>query len=145
MATYGFCENKCKYEVYTKDEVDSKLEEKSSTSHNHDTKYKLQGDFAVVSGSIGESDVTVAYPEGFTKDNCVVLSAMMKMTNDTSSYGYGSVFNSTIFVNGTTPIAVSLTTNNILISAKKILLSSEAIDYGSLETEMNYKIVLMKV
>lgn len=26
MATYGFCENKCKHEIYTKDEVYTKTE-----------------------------------------------------------------------------------------------------------------------
>ena len=26
MATYGFCENKCKHEIYTKDEVYNKTE-----------------------------------------------------------------------------------------------------------------------
>lgn len=27
MATYGFCENKCKHEIYTKEEVDTKVGE----------------------------------------------------------------------------------------------------------------------
>lgn len=31
MATYGFCENKCKHEVYTKPEVDEKVKEIYST------------------------------------------------------------------------------------------------------------------
>jgi len=34
MATYGFCENKCKHEIYTKDEVNTKISETEAKFYN---------------------------------------------------------------------------------------------------------------
>lgn len=103
-----------------------------------------QANIAVLTGTIKE-DITINYPSGYNKNNCIVISAMMKMTNTDARYGYGSVFNSSIYASGGVPIRVSLGDSNIQLSAKKILLSSENVEYASLEAEMNYKIVLMKV
>lgn len=103
-----------------------------------------QANIAVLTGTIKE-DININYPSGYNKNNCIVISAMMKKTETDARYGYGSVFNSAIFLTGGVPIMVSLGDNNILISAKQILLSSEMTLYKSLEAEMNYKVVLMKV
>lgn len=103
-----------------------------------------QANIAVLTGNI-QDDITINYPTGFNKNNCIVISAMMKMNNTNARYGYGSVFNSAIYSSGGVPIVVSLGDSNIQLSAKKILLSSEAVQYASLEAEMNYKLVLMKV
>lgn len=103
-----------------------------------------QANIAVLNGTIKE-DITINYPSGYNKNNCIVISAMMKMTNEDSRYGYGSVFNSSIYASGGVPIRVSLGDSNIQLSAKKILLSSGTVQYDSLEADMNYKVVLMRV
>ena len=103
-----------------------------------------QANIAVLTGKI-QDDITINYPTGFNKNNCIVISAMMKKTDENANYGFGSVFNSAIYVSGGVPIVVSLGNSNISLSAKKILLSSGTVQYASLEAEMNYKVVLMKV
>lgn len=61
---YGYCGSKCKHEVYSKTEIDK----------------KLNGKIVVLSGTInctttsGYTSTTVSYPSGFTKNNCVVIS-----------------------------------------------------------------------
>lgn len=68
---FGFKDNKCKQEVYSKDEVDSK--------------YFLKDNIAVIYGEIKTPEsgsatqygtIFMTYPEGFNCDNSVVISLM---------------------------------------------------------------------
>lgn len=122
---FGFCNNKCKHEVYTKDEVDTKL-----------TDWKLKGDFAVLTGDITlEStggSANVNYPEGFTKDNCVIIAC-------------GIIYNSGGYrAFGTVQASVStgarLNTNSITVGCYPVQSNT-----GSPTGTFNYKLVLMKV
>ena len=39
MSVFGFNKNKCKYDVYTKEETDTIANNKSDIAHNHDSRY----------------------------------------------------------------------------------------------------------
>ena len=59
-----------------KNYVANKINELKSYVDNKFNSYKLKGDFAVISGSISKNQgCTINYPNGFNKDNCVVISA----------------------------------------------------------------------
>lgn len=57
--TYGYCGSKCKHEIYTKDDY-----------------AVFEGNFPVLNKAAYENSVWVNYPEGFTKENTVVISKM---------------------------------------------------------------------
>ena len=105
---FGVCNNKCKHEVYTK------------------------GDFTVVTGIIlgsslddsSKQSTVVEFPEGFTKDNCVVLSAMVSV----SGQNYFGMYD------GRLEVQFNPVNNNIEIELSEC--------WGS---DMDYKIVLMKI
>lgn len=171
----GLCEKtKCYFDVYTKhyideniytkENVEAKLSEKSNTSHSHDERYytetevnnklasyKLKGDFAVITGSVtlaANEDISnnvakqttwnVDYPSGFSKDNCVCIAfGGNKATN--KGYGYGHLIESDLALataTGVFPRAVVLNSDNIYCTALN--------PAGNANT-FNYKIVLMKV
>ena len=69
---YVRCDSHCKYPAYSKDEVDALVEEKLETKTE-------KNDFALIKQTIttdadGRGSVMVDFPEGFTKNNCMVLS-----------------------------------------------------------------------
>lgn len=71
---YGYCGSKCKHEVYSKQEIDDK--------------------FTVAAGNItmtnGSGSTNISYPNGFNKDNCVVISAETKYSgNGVWAFGAG--------------------------------------------------------
>ena len=143
MATYGFCENKCKYEVYTKGEVDTKL-----------TEYKLQGDFVILTGEMEKSTShtelwvkEISYPTGYTQNNSVVVSVMVKgTTSATDVWTNGSLFNSSNTLAGAIPTSIRLKTDNIEISSRNIAINGDTMPaVGEASGELNYKIVLMKI
>lgn len=142
MSVFGFCNNKCKHEVYTEEEINNKLIE-----------YKLKGDFAVLTGSIEcaanpdenastglctYSNTDVDFPEGFTSENCVVVSIGGRSLNGLfDSFSNGGTTCSLDMSWGTEPIKVALGINS------KIKISA-----GNLANEAktrHYKIVLMKI
>lgn len=148
MSVFGFCNNKCKHEVYTKDETYTKEEINNSLAE-----CKLKGDFAVLTGSIECSgnlnenaasgictftNVDVDFPEGFTSENCIVTSIGGRNLAGTAySYSIGGVTNSQDMAWGTEPIRVSLGVNSkIKIGAGNLAENSKT---------RHYKVVLMKI
>ena len=80
----GICNiTRCKYDVYTKERTDELLKTKLTSSDVY-----VKGDFATVIANITIGDdgllgnVTVPFPDGFTKDNCIVISTMYKNSNE---------------------------------------------------------------
>lgn len=147
--------------------VNEGLAGKAGTSHNHDdryytktesdARYKLQGDFAVIEGTINLdantsenldnnywifSGDTISYPAGYTKTNCVVLAfgTIEESFYDNKGYSFGdrsggNVF-STVMVLGDVPRNIALYTDGIHISVG---------NYATSAKTYKYKIVLMKV
>lgn len=65
-------------DVYTKAESDNLLNDKANSTDL--IKYKLNGDFAVLTGTAdfsSRNSKNISYPEGFTKDNCIAISLML--------------------------------------------------------------------
>lgn len=52
MATYGFCENKCKHEIYTKEEIDTKIEGIELDSYSKSETYTKTETGAAIDNSI---------------------------------------------------------------------------------------------
>lgn len=117
MATkYVRCESHCKYPAYSSDEVDALFYKKDN--------------LAVLTGNTSEG-LTLEYPEGFNKDNCVVVSYMFRMNSwwftpeDVIDFENQKV---------TKKISVQLSSNINIFT-----------DYVGEGEEYGYKIVLMKV
>lgn len=72
---YAYCENYCKEETMTKEQIQEAIDAIDLTP------YKLKGDFAVLtgkytfSGSLKYGTLELNYPTGFNKNNCVLISA----------------------------------------------------------------------
>jgi hypothetical protein len=92
----GICDvTRCKYDVYTKEKMDELLEEKANS--NEINEIYTKNNFAVIEGSLEglvfqeEQDqcaVSVNYPEGFTWQNCVVVSTEINPISDTLDNNY---------------------------------------------------------
>lgn len=87
-------------DVYRKEEADTLLKTKSDTSHNHDSVYYKRSDVVCISTTsvydeeTGQNVARVNYPDGFTKDNCVILS--YGVSNDSSYYHYNQYSGNTV-------------------------------------------------
>lgn len=93
---YGYCGSKCKHEVYSKQEIDDK--------------------FTVVSGSLSMTDgtgsATISYPDGFNKDNCVVISAETKYAGH-GAWAFGAGVAGSFTISGQLSANhITLTTHN---------------------------------
>lgn len=114
-----------------------KLGNKSSSE------YKLSGDFAIITGQLSNGSATISYPNGFNKDNCVVISLHMKKT-ETNGWQTGTTLDASSYSGGAMPVRISLK-DNIIIQTKNIQLTN-----GNASTVLdstvtsNYKLVLMK-
>lgn len=139
---YAVCENMCMEETMTREQINDELENKSDTSHNHDSryytesesdaKYKLKGDFAVITGSGTIDEISGLYeninlPSGFTITNCVIVSFM-----------YGTDNNRVIKYNTDNISSISLNANNNKIEMY-------ICDTKLTGQSVNYTIVLMKI
>ena len=153
---FGFKDNKCKGKVYTQDEVDNLLAAKSGTGHTH-AEYKVNGDFAILTGTITLEQVTdetdnsntgiegtiqISYPEGFTIENSVCIAVGISQSTSSSEiqYSFQNMDDtSASYMVGAIRRRVSLRTSDI------------ALEVGyypgvSPDTQTrNYKIVLMKI
>lgn len=133
MSTYGFDENKCKKEVYAKDNfaiMTGSITLTANTPENLDAdKWTL-------------TDIQLDYPSGFTADNSVVISFGVIDNNYVGTRGYcfgditGSKVLSKAVLTGAIPKKVSLNPENISVSIG---------NYPTEERICNYKIILMKL
>ena len=113
-----------------------------------------QANVAKIEGKITASqtgimqDTDIAYPSGFNRDNCIVLTAMLSMDKDSEEFkewGYGNVFNSGSYVRGSLPVSVGLMKDKILISFRNIIISGGNITEVDFQTSFYYRIILMKI
>lgn len=113
-----------------------------------------QSNIAVITGSISgsgaeEATKTISYPNGYNKDNCVVIACMINNAkNSGGTYSCGAVYSALSFTTGAISNRVSLGTSNITLGIKNIVLSNgSAPTISTLNSDnvFNYKIVLMKI
>lgn len=116
----GFGENKCAYEVYSKE------------------------DFATITGTVsieaGSSvSVNIEYPTGFTNDNTVVLSIGSRRSgiDKNYTYGYYGKTSSAAMINGGIERTVTTDEDNLVFLAVNPSTGSTL--------DFDYKIVLMKI
>ena len=163
----GICNiTRCKYDVYTKERTDELLEVKANseevnatmgtkansedvyTKEEATTTFLGKGDVAVLTGNLkieGDNAVAVAsikLPEGFTKENCLLISIMSEPILN----GQGGMY----YLNNVQPlfgeVSVNLTGNStgdyvaVTFYRKGNLNQVETIYY-----EINYKVVIMKI
>lgn len=114
----------------------------------------MQANVAKIEGKITASqtgimqDTDIAYPSGFNRDNCIVLTAMLSMDKDSEEFkewGYGNVFNSGSYLRGSLPVSVGLMKDKILISFRNIIISGGDITEVDFQTSFYYRIILMKI
>lgn len=119
------------------------------TESESDAKYKIKGDFAVVDATVLENtrDLNVAYPSGFNKDNCVVISAMCRNINQTQgAWSSGAVFDTGSHVLGADPCSVTLMNDYMRVAIKVLALVNQQVPtYQNITSNYFVRIVLMKV
>lgn len=103
-----------------------------------------------ISGSgTEEATKAITYPNGYNKDNCVVIACMINNAkNSGGTYSHGAVYSVLSFTTGAIPHRVSLGASNITLGIKNITLnngSAPTVSTLSSENVFNYKIVLMKI
>lgn len=123
---YGACENLCKVEVIAKE------------------------NFAIVTGALTNETgwIEVNYPEGFSKDNCYVISIMTNKPSNNNIWSYGFDFSSGGYTLGGIQIQASLNDNVIRVRGINVNGSPTMEDnklYCSKPNYQNFKIILMKV
>lgn len=81
--TYGHCGSKCKHPVYTKKELNNKLQnEVLSKIVESDNFYIAEGEITVP--AMSTADDIVYLPDGWNNDNTIILSVMIKDPYNTS-------------------------------------------------------------
>ncbi len=106
-----------------------------------------QANIAVVKGIItaNTGSKTINYPNGYNKDNCVVIASMFN-NSIKENYGTGSTFDTSSYLNGNFATAIVLSDNSIIVKVKLINISSEQYPItDDIAVDVNYKIVLMKI
>lgn len=118
---YGICENMCMEETMTKEQILSQC--------------VVNGNIAVVIGSLSMTDGTgsaqMSYPDGFNKDNCVVISAETKYAGH-GAWAFGAGVAGTFTISGQ-------------LSANYITLTTHNDDGPGPTGTYECKVVLMKV
>lgn len=131
-----------------KDLVDTKAN--SNDIYNKtdsDAKYALKGDFAILTGSVANTELTLGgkqldYPTGFSQSNCVVIGAMKKNHTLTVWNSYYSEYDSEASRN-TVGIMVQMFSDKI-----KLVTPTDYVNERTSSSEANgydYRVVLMKI
>lgn len=111
--------------------------------------YLLKANMAVITGTASfdtNGNATVNYPEGFTKNNCVVISFMTEGIGAAKALAAGSTFDSANMIVGSVPKSITLSDSHINISIRNISIINDSNPaVGNSYPDMNYKIVLMKI
>ena len=99
---------------------------------------------AVVTGTSSTSgSVSVNYPTGFNKDNCVIISKMIQGSSASNSWSSGSCFDTANILAGSCSIRVTLA-SNIVVDIQNIRITDTEITQNE-SVALPFKIVLMKI
>lgn len=116
------------------------------------SKVVYKDNFAILTGTItGDGtespSVNIDFPNGFNRDNCVILTANLQRTANNNK-GYGAIYDSASYVTGSIPLKVIANDSKILLEIRNVLLgdgNKVSIPEMSTAVEYNYTIVLMKI
>ena len=112
------------------------------------SKVVYKDEYIVLTGTIKANTglATIDYPENITKDNCVAISFMLKRSEGTT-WGTGTVFDTSGYMAGSMPAAVKLSADKIYINIRNVNISLA--DNSVMTTvpagDYNYKLILMKI
>ena len=122
-----------------------------STSFNGSANVTITTNLAnvtVLTGTMPNGSVTISYPSGYNKNNCVVISTMLERVGIASTRGYasGSTFFTDDAASGFLTARVELQTSNIILKGRSLYLASDN-TYTDMGVDYNvyYKIMLMKI
>lgn len=150
---YGQSESKCKISVYSKEETDEKITEMANEKVEElSNKVYLKDDYAIIEGTLTlsansssnvenyiatHSGVEIAYPTGFTQDNCICIDILVKnQANDRwSSKGLDSCSMSARGLMGAMPRGLTLHSGKMNLAIGNFYTTSWT---------TSYKIVLLK-
>ena len=101
----------------------------------------------VLTGTMSNGSKTISYPSGYNKDNCVVITKMLKRVGVASSRGYsiGTTFLPADGTSGSISSKVELQTSSIVLTGRHLYLSSSGVVVMDVDYDIYYKIVLMKI
>ena len=102
---------------------------------------------AVLTGTMKNGSATINYPDGYNKDNCVILSTMLKRVGVASTRGYsaGTAFLPADGTSGSISSKVELQTSSIILTGRHLYLSDSGVTVMDVNYDIYYKIVLMKI
>ena len=102
---------------------------------------------AVLTGTMKNGSATINYPNGYNKDNCIVISTMLKRVGVTSTRGYsvGTTFLPADGTSGSISSKVELQTSSIILTGRHLYLSDSGVTVMDVNYDIYYKIVLMKI
>lgn len=105
-----------------------------------------EDNFAILTGTMSNGSATINYPESFNKDNCVVVSTMLKRVGVASTRGYatGTTFLPADGTAGSISSKVELQTSSIVLNGRHLYLSDSGVVVMEVDYDIDYKIVLMK-
>ena len=169
----GICETtRCKYDVYTKEKSDELLAEKqnkmtvdTTPTENSSNPVGSGGvfkalsekanasNFAILTGTMTQTgtqtiEKDIEYPEGFNKNNCIVVSSMLDMVTETNEekWSYGSAMDNYSMLAGCLLKRVTLYDDTIRIQGRSITVSnSHEVVAQAISNDYMYKVVLMKI
>ena len=108
----------------------------------------LTGTIPANTGSNSYSSTTINYPNGYTKDNCIIIASEFNNSNSNTIYSTGTILNVGSYVIGAIPASVSLKDSNIDVRISNVYaISGEpaAVYVQKIEVPIKFKIVLMKI
>ena len=121
-----------------------------SASFNGSSNVNINTDLAniaVLTGTMSNGSATISYPNGYNKDNCVVISIMLKRVGVASTRGYssGTTFLPADGTSGSISSKTELQTSSIILSGRHLYLSDSGVTVMEVNYDIYYKIVLMKI
>ena len=102
---------------------------------------------AILTGTMSNGSATISYPSGYNKDNCVVISTMLKRVGvaSTRGYSFGTTFLPADGTSGSISSKIELQTSSIILSGRHLYLSDSGVTVMEVNYDIDYKIILMKI
>lgn len=110
-----------------------------------------QANIAIITGSINANteQVDISFPNGYNKNNCVVLAVMTRRNDAASNIGYniGTTMKPMDYTTGSTPFMVGFRDDGIKLRVRMIYVTNGELPMvsDSFSWKLDYKIVLMKI